>query len=361
MFSLAVLKVVIDHFRKHRQERVNRESTAPLRPVAQPLGAEAFADPGRNWQQKPPPPPPKKPWWSVYCLSLGMLIFVMSFTVGRFWFIYGNPPPQSLDELAMQTVDVVDWHINGSRLYVRLPSGVVQQVEFPSLDFKGPSLNLVITLEEQKALVGQRCQMWGRPLRRVLDERFQVFALKCDRGGGVPFAVAKKHFEITRLLLCLVTALALTGCATGPRQVDHNFSFDGWKDGWYSGPNSNVQLQEYSYGDQYHMVREKVKSGETRIPANTSVSGPMPVGEFLYVRWLLKGSGEMVEHRVDLRDRLPKDMHDHRVSFVIDGKDLYVYVVTTRPKPYYGAPPVLRHWLSEQMYTYEIYPSHHKF
>ncbi|PVE05546.1 hypothetical protein [Limnohabitans planktonicus] len=197
MFSLAVLKVVIDHFRKHRQERVNRESTAPLRPVAQPLGAEAFADPGRNWQQKPPPPPPKKPWWSVYCLSLGMLIFVMSFTVGRFWFIYGNPPPQSLDELAMQTVDVVDWHINGSRLYVRLPSGVVQQVEFPSLDFKGPSLNLVITLEEQKALVGQRCQMWGRPLRRVLDERFQVFALKCDRGGGVPFAVAKKHFEIT--------------------------------------------------------------------------------------------------------------------------------------------------------------------
>ncbi len=97
----------------------------------------------------------------------------------------------------MQTVDVVDWRINGSRLYVRLPSGVVQQVEFPSLDFKGPGLNLVIPLDEQKALIGQRCQMWGRPLHRVLDERFQVFALNCDRGGELPFAVAKERFEIT--------------------------------------------------------------------------------------------------------------------------------------------------------------------
>jgi hypothetical protein len=139
----------------------------------------------------------KKAWWSVYRYSLGSLAFVVLFVVGRFWFIYGNPPPQSLDELTMQTVDVVDWRINGSRLYVRLPSGVVQQVEFPSLDFKGPGLNLVIPLDAQKALIGQRCQMWGRPLRRVLDDRFQVFALNCDQGGELPFSVAKKRFEIT--------------------------------------------------------------------------------------------------------------------------------------------------------------------
>ncbi len=144
-----------------------------------------------------PPPPLKKPWWSVYRYSLGSLAFVVLFEVGRFWFIYGNPPPQSLDELTMQTVDVVDWRINGSRLFVRLPSGVVQQVEFPSLDFKGPALNLVIPLDEQKALIGQRCQMWGRPLRRVLDDRFQVFALDCERGDELPFSVAKRDFEIT--------------------------------------------------------------------------------------------------------------------------------------------------------------------
>jgi hypothetical protein len=171
----------------------------------------------------------------------------------------------------------------------------------------------------------------------------------------------ERNTMVRRTLFGILAALALQGCATGPRLVDHNFSFDGWYDGWYSGPDSNVQLQEYSYGDQYHMVRDKAKPGDARIPPRTSVSGPMPVGEFLYVRWRLKDSGEMVEHRVDLRDRLPRDMKDQRVSFVIDGKDLYVYLVTNRPKPYYGAPPVLRHWLSKQMFTYEIYPARHKF
>lgn len=196
IFSLALLKVGISHFRKIRKERLDRVDTAPPRPVAQPLGSDVFADPGRNWQQKVPPTPPKKPWWSVYRYSLGTLIFFALFIAGRLWFIHGNPPPQSLDELEMQTVDVVDWRVNGSRLYVRLPSGDVQQVEFPSLDFKGPGLYLTITLDEQKALIGQRCQMWGRPLRRVLEERFQVFALQCDRGGGLKFQAAIKSYEI---------------------------------------------------------------------------------------------------------------------------------------------------------------------
>ena len=166
---------------------------------------------------------------------------------------------------------------------------------------------------------------------------------------------------LRRAFLGVLTPLSITGCATGPRLVDHNFSFDGWYDGWYSGPDSNVQLQEYSYGDQYHMVRKKVQPGEDFLPPGTSVSGPMPVGEFLYVRWRLKDSGEMVEQRVDLRDRLPRDMKDQRVSFVIDVKDLYVYVVTNRPKAYYGAPPVLRHWRSNLYFTYEIHPTRHKF
>jgi hypothetical protein len=157
-----------------------------------------------------------------------------------------------------------------------------------------------------------------------------------------------------------LTALALGGCATGPRLVFHSFNFDGWKDGWYSGPNSNVQLQEYSYGDQYHMVRKKVQPGETRIPANTNINGPMPVGEFLYVRWRLKDSGEMVEHRVDLRDRLPRNMENQEITFVIDGKDLYVYLITNQGKDY-GTPPVLRTWISKQYVAYEIYPTRHHF
>jgi hypothetical protein len=65
---------------------------------------------------------------------------------------------------------------------------------------------------------------------------------------------------LRRFLLCAQAALALTGCATGARQVFHSFDFDGWKDGWYSGPNSNVQLQEYSYGDRYHTRNDKLRA-----------------------------------------------------------------------------------------------------
>lgn len=166
---------------------------------------------------------------------------------------------------------------------------------------------------------------------------------------------------LKRLLLCALAALALQGCAGGgQRQVFHSFNFDGWNDGWYSGPQSNVQLQEYSYGDQYRMVRDKVKAGDEFLPPTTSVSGPMPIGEFLYVRWRLKDSGEMIEHRVDLRDRLPWDMRNKGVTFVIDGKQLYVYLVTDQGKEY-GTPPVLKTWISKQYVTYEIYPSSKKY
>lgn len=167
---------------------------------------------------------------------------------------------------------------------------------------------------------------------------------------------------LKRLLLSALTVVALLGCAAGggQRQVFHSFDFHGWNDGWYSGPKSNVQLQEYSYGDQYRMVRDQVKAGDEFLPPTTSVSGSMPIGEFLYVRWRLKDSGEMIEHRVDLRDRLPWNMHNKRVTFVIDGKKLYVYLVTDQGKEY-GTPPLNRAWRSNMYVTYEIYPTRHQF
>jgi hypothetical protein len=78
------------------------------------------------------------------------------------------------------------------------------------------------------------------------------------------------------------------------------------------------------------------------------------------VRWRLKDSGEMVEHRVDLRDRLPRNMKNQEITFVIDGRDLYVYLITNQGKDY-GSPPVLRTWISKQYVTFEIYPTRHKF
>lgn len=168
---------------------------------------------------------------------------------------------------------------------------------------------------------------------------------------------------IWRLLrLSLLTfLLALQACASNPQLVYHRFAFDGYNDRWFSGPNSNIELQEYDYGGQFSMVHRKAMPGALRLPSNTSINASMPVGEFLYVRWLLKDTGEMVEHRVDLRGRLPKNMSLQTLTFVIEGKNLYVYLVTDKPKKYWGEPPILRTYRSELYVTYEIYPTPHPF
>jgi len=148
--------------------------------------------------------------------------------------------------------------------------------------------------------------------------------------------------------------LTLAACATaggGARLVPHAFNFEGWNDGWAQ----QAELLAFSYGDQYAPTRAKSRDGKG-IGNSWGVNGPMPVGEFLYVQWRLKATGEVLEQRVDLRDRLPRDMTDHELTFVIDGRQLYVYVVTPERKKAYGEPPVLKTWRSNFAKAYEIYP-----
>lgn len=153
------------------------------------------------------------------------------------------------------------------------------------------------------------------------------------------------------LTAVLATALLLAACASVPALVWHRFAFDGWFDGWAT----QVDLLEYSYGDQYKMVKDKVTPGQTRLRPQAGVNGSMPVGEFLYVKWRIKETGEVLEDRVDLRSRLPSDMFEHGLTFVIEGKQLYVYLVTPKPKNEY-AEPLLRTTKSRYHVTYEIYP-----
>ena len=157
----------------------------------------------------------------------------------------------------------------------------------------------------------------------------------------------------------LAVVFALSACATGPKLVAHAFSFDGRNDEWAA----QVDLLEYSYGDQYHMVRNSVTNprspvfkGLAALPPSTSVNGSMPVGEFLYVKWRIKATGEVLEDRVELRNLLPSNMFDHRITFAIDGKQLYVYLVTPTPRDS-KQPSPLRTYLARYTVTYEIYPT----
>jgi hypothetical protein len=148
--------------------------------------------------------------------------------------------------------------------------------------------------------------------------------------------------------------LFLTGCASGQgaKLVNHSFNFDGWHDGWQP----TVQLLEYSYGDKEVSVRRKAPEGDF-LGYQSNVSGPMQVGDTLYVRWRLKSSGEVVDQRVDLRGKLPNDMTGHGLTFVIDGRQLYVFVVTPQESKPGPAQQTLRTWRSKYNVAFEVFPT----
>jgi hypothetical protein len=123
-----------------------------------------------------------------------------------------------------------------------------------------------------------------------------------------------------RFLVALLLAVVLIACASGPTQVFHSFQFDGRYDGHpntegkYEGWGKDIDLLAYSYGDQYAMVRNSLENarygtslyqGKTSLPYSSGVSGPMPEGDFLYVKWRIKATREVFEDRVNLKGRLP--------------------------------------------------------
>lgn len=177
-----------------------------------------------------------------------------------------------------------------------------------------------------------------------------------------------------RFYAALLFAFSLAACASGSKQVFHSFKFDGRADSnkWVN----TIDLLEYSYGDQYRMVSDSLEHpdtpsrylGRASLPYSSGVSGQMPIGEFLYVKWRIKATGEILEDRVDLRGRLPKNMTNHDLTFSIDQKQLHVYVGTPFPrnqKDKYTDPnrpgltfykPTHLTWLSAHGMTYEVYP-----
>jgi hypothetical protein len=156
------------------------------------------------------------------------------------------------------------------------------------------------------------------------------------------------------LLLAALTVLALTtACAGGGKVVSQSFSCDMWNDGWAR----TVDLLEYSYGDKDPMLSRRRPLEGRQVMGCGTINTAMPVAEFLHVKWRLKATGEVIEERVDLRGRLPKDMYMQKVTFVIAERQLFVYLVTPEMlKPSLRERP-LRTWLSKFHVTYEIYPN----
>jgi len=125
-----------------------------------------------------------------------------------------------------------------------------------------------------------------------------------------------------RCLILLIALVAAVACAASPEVVDHAFAFDTSKDG------QNAVVLDYRYGGS-RLARAPewaVKEGRTFTFEN--VHGPMARGDYLYVKWRDTASGRVHEDTVDLRHRLPDDITDHTLYFMIRGAQLYVYLIS---------------------------------
>ncbi|MCU0764032.1 MAG: hypothetical protein MUF76_14020 [Hydrogenophaga sp.] len=160
-------------------------------------------------------------------------------------------------------------------------------------------------------------------------------------------------WAVISLLVGLVVLAGPTGCASQPRVADHSFSFHGWNDGWAE----KVDLLAYNYGGKMRQLSAQVRPDQRTVGSQSGTHGVIPVGDFLYVKWRLRATGEMFEKTVDLKGKLPEDMKDHEITFVIDGGDLYVYLVTPTPQPPSVRKPPLRTWRARFNVAREIYPT----
>ncbi|HJV80756.1 hypothetical protein [Noviherbaspirillum sp.] len=133
--------------------------------------------------------------------------------------------------------------------------------------------------------------------------------------------------NLGRWVFALVVACLLAACAFNRDVVFHSFSFDVSRD------NQDAEVIDFRYGDSKIPVRAAewaVKEGKTY--QTTSYGGRMLRGQFLYVKWRIKSTGNVYEDTVDLRHRLPRDIEHNEVYFMVRGPQLLVYLISPEPR-----------------------------
>jgi hypothetical protein len=138
---------------------------------------------------------------------------------------------------------------------------------------------------------------------------------------------------------------------TKSTMVNHYFSFNTIAD----SPEA-VTVLDYQYGnsllDGTHLDKELAYLG--KLTSQTDVYGTMEPGNFLYVKWRIEHSQKVYEDRVDLKNRLPVNMSNFRVHFIVNGSQLYVYLIPPEKQPL-SLPIGLKKTYTD-LTQYQIYP-----
>lgn len=161
--------------------------------------------------------------------------------------------------------------------------------------------------------------------------------------------MAPTSLRFTRLTVLLVAGVVLVACASGTL-VDHAFSFNAVRE------SPEVEVLDYRYGDSKQPTARNPESlrKEGKSLQSAGIHGEMLRGDFLYVKWRIKDTGQIYEDNVDLRRRLPSNIKNHRIHFIVRGPQLYVYLITSERRPVDMQPNGPRPY--QYLKTLTIYP-----
>jgi hypothetical protein len=159
-----------------------------------------------------------------------------------------------------------------------------------------------------------------------------------------------------RIFTLLLATTLLSSCAqnqAGPtvKYANHTFAFDARND----SPNEEVLAYRYGAGKGVGLSSDTGIRQFGTSPQVTGISGGIPVGDTLYVKWRNRSTNEVYEETVDLRLLLPSDMYDVRIYFVVRGVSLIVYLTDLKQRRPDDS-PIVGQFRTQMYITRQIYP-----
>ena len=178
--------------------------------------------------------------------------------------------------------------------------------------------------------------------RKLTSKVINILKISLNQFRGTKTLMA--YYSLISLVIFLIA-----GCVSWKYDmVFHSFQFD------LDIHSPNMEVLDYQYGSSRQFCTYKEFEGPI---LKRSIAGGIARGEFLYVKWRDKQSGQVFEDRVDFSGRLPAKLTGYIVTFFVKGPQLYVYLLSPhkdrRPSSWPEGPMKLFRSLKQ----YEIYPS----
>ena len=143
----------------------------------------------------------------------------------------------------------------------------------------------------------------------------------------------KNFLNKAKLLMLVMGTCMLMACGHGMtigeqwgKVVNHGFEFNAATD------SDDIEVLNYEYSKRKPSRDQLLGVGGNRIAQASHIYGGFPVGDFIYMKWRIRSTGEVFEDRVNLRGRLPSDITDQQIYCVIDGKLLYVFLISSETR-----------------------------